>query len=299
MFDSVGMFKSLLKKILNNRGEVPVTPSHQPATPATPATPAPQPQPSAYDTLIQKKGFKSNDDVARSYEEVERSYGKSKTSYDTTKKQLEQHGYSLDDNGNIIQVNPNAQPPVRDNQYQQYGQPNQPYQQQQETIYDPYTGQVISNPIDMQLAQLPLSQRTAVVVNAIIAQRDQFTTAANGFASEVLSKPEAKGFEEDVRKVMAQMPIEQRAKKESWEDALLRVKGMKYDEAMKNAGRQGVDNFLNKQNSQQIPGAPGAGDNVKLTEEQETTFKWYQQNKPGMFKDKAHFVKSLLPTMGR
>src|SRR3990172_8255122 len=147
MFDSVGMFNSLLKKILNNKGEIPATPAPTPAV-----TPQPTPQPSAYDTLLQKKGFKSNDDVAKSYEEVERGYSKANTARDTTKKQLEQHGYSLDDDGNVIQVNPNAQPPVRDNQYQQYGQPQQ---QPQDVIYDPYTGHPISDPIARQLASMP------------------------------------------------------------------------------------------------------------------------------------------------
>src|SRR3990167_280080 len=91
----------LFRMLLNNKGEVPVSGAPQP-TPTQ--TPAPTPQPSAYDTLVQKKGFKSNDDVAKSYEEVERGYSKANTARDTTKKQLEQHGYSLDDDGNVIQA---------------------------------------------------------------------------------------------------------------------------------------------------------------------------------------------------
>ena len=136
--------------------------------------------------------------MAKSYEEVERNYTKTTTARDTTKKQLEQYGYSLDESGNVIQVNPMAQPSVRDNQYQPYGQP----QQTQEVIYDPYTGQAISDPVARQLATMPLGQREVFLFNALLSQRDQMTTASNKVASEVLSSPEAKGFEDDVRNVM-------------------------------------------------------------------------------------------------
>ncbi len=255
----------------------------------------PAPQPSAFDSFVQKKGFKSNDDVVNSYEEVERSYTRTTTAIDRAKKQLEQHGYTINDEGDVVQVESNQQ-----NYQQPYQQPyGQQQQQQQETIYDPYTGQVINNPIDLQLSRLPLSQRTAVVVNAILNQRDNYAVESRKAEAELFAKPESRGFEDDVRNVMQKLPLEMRIKKENWEDALLKVKGMKYDEALKNAGAQGVDSFLNKAKNQGIPGAPGKGDNIKLSEEQERTFRWYQENKPGMFRDKAHFLMSLSPTGGR
>lgn len=254
--------------------------------------PAPIPQPSVFESFVQKKGFKSNDDVVKSYEEVEKSYTRSTTAIDKAKKQLEAHGYTINDEGDVVQATTNQQP------YQQpYEQ--QPYQQQQEQIYDPYTGQVINNPIDLQLSRLPLAQRTAVVVNAILNQRDTFMTEAGKAMAEVLSRSEARGFEEDVKSVMNKLPLEMRVKKEHWEDALLKVKGMKYDEALKNAGAQGVDSFLNKSKIQPISGMPGKGDNIKLSEEQEKTWNWYQNNRKDMFKDKEHFLKSYSPTMGR
>ncbi len=257
--------------------------------------PQPTPQPSAFDSFVQKKGFKSSDDVVKSYEEVEKSYTRTTTAIDKAKKQLEQHGYTINDEGDVVEQNP-----------QQYQQPyQQPYgqqqqqQQQQETVYDPYTGQVINNQLDLQLSRLPLAQRTAVVVNAILNQRDNYTTESRKAEAELFAKPEARGFEDDVRNVMQKLPLEMRIKKENWEDALLKVKGMRYDEALKNAGAQGVDSFLNKAKNQGIPGSSGSGDNIKLSEEQEKTFRWYQENKPGMFKDKAHFLTSLSPTAGR
>jgi len=98
---------------------------------------------------------------------------------------------------------------------------------------------------------------------------------------------------------MRSLPLAQRADKKSWEDALLRVKGMRYDQAIKNAGQQGVDQFLNKEGLQVPAGSGGEGSATTLTPDQEQVFRYYQQNMPGMFKDKSHFLKATRPDGGR
>ena len=261
---------------------------------------------SNFDSLMAKKGWKSNDDVAKSYTELEQTYGKSHSAMDKVRKQLEAYGYSVDENGAISTGGqPQGQPAQIPGQSVQipgqYQQPQQqPYQQgvPPEPIYDPYTGQQLTDPVDIQLAQMPPSQRTGVVVNAIINQREGFQRDAFTAEQEILSDPKAKGFEDDVRKAMMQVPLHLRAKKESWEDALLRVKGARYEEGIKNAGGQAVDGFVNKGETQPIPGAGagGAGDAAKLTADQEAQYAYYKEHYPNMFKDKKHFLSRTKST---
>lgn len=269
-------------------------PAGTPAGSAAPAAPA---QPSVYDSLKAKKGFKSDDAVATSYEEIEASYHRTKNVVDTVKQQLEAQGFTVDEKGNVIQAAgaglPAGEQPLPEAAAQPVAQPGAGAGQE---VYDPYTGQVITNPQTLQIINTipdPV-QRQMAITNLVIQQNEQFQTQAVTSADEVLSKPEAKGFETDVRKVMLKVPLAQRADKKNWEDALLRVKGVKYDEALKNAGAQGVEAFVNKETIQTIPGAAGAGGApTNLTAEQEQNYQWYQQNKPGMFKDRAHFASRL------
>ena len=261
-------------------------------------TPDPNKQVGIFDELKAKKGWKDNDAVAKSYTEIESEAGRRQTIIDNAKKNLEAQGVTLDDKGNLIY--PTGQPYQQPTQ-QSYGQPyGQPSYGQPEPVYDPYTGQQLTNPIDIQLAQLPPSQRTAVVVNAIVEQREKFQSDAFINEQEILSKPEAKGFEEDVRKVMMQVPLQYRADKKQWENALLRVKGARYDSDRKNWSQQGVDEFINKEGNQNIgePSTVGTG-GVKLTTEQEQTWQYYKTNYPSMFKDKAHFLRATKPDGGR
>jgi len=261
-------------------GAAPGTPGAAPAAPATP--------PSAYNELATKKGFKSQDELAKSYGELETDRSRRVSALDTAKKQVEQQSngsLTLDDNGNVIPI-PGAQP---------QGGGGQP----PEVVYDPYTGVPITDPIALQLIRLPPGQREAVIFSALSDQRDKQQSAAYQHDVDVLSKPEAKGFEDDVRKVMMALPLAQRAKKEEWDNALLRVKGTRYDKDKQVWAQHGVDQFINKETNQEVPGTPGGGGSVKLTPEQEQTYAWYQQNQPGLFKDKAHFAKALTPTGGR
>ena len=260
----------------------------------SPGTPPPAAQPSAYNDLATKKGFKSQDDFAKSYGDLEVDRSKRVTAFDTAKKQVEQQSngqLTIDDSGNVVSAvsgqpyTPSAQPG---------GQPPSA-----EVFYDPYTGVQITDPIALQLIKLPPGQREAVIFNALSDQRDKQQTASYQNDVDVLSKPEAKGFEDDVRKVMMALPLGQKAKKEEWENALLRVKGMRYDKDKQVWAEHGVNEFINKDLNQQPPAIPGAGGEVKLTPEQEQTYNWYQQNQPGLFKDKTHFAKALIPTGGR
>ena len=57
--------------------------------------------PSKYETLAQKKGFKSQEDLAGSYESLEQENSKRTNIIDKTKKQLEAAGYTLKDDGTI------------------------------------------------------------------------------------------------------------------------------------------------------------------------------------------------------
>jgi len=255
-----------------------------------------------YDSFKQKKGFKDDAAVVKSYEDSEAGMHRAQNAIDTAKKQLEAAGYIMDETGSISPAN--AQVGQVD-QGQAQGQPAYPQGQPQgqpqaqfndaygDPVYDPYTGQPITNQVDYQLSQMPISQRMGFVFNALSQQRDQYQSASDVAEREILASPEAKGFEDDIRKVMAQIPVAQKANKQVWADALLRVKGARYDNDRKNWSNQGVDEFINKEDNQGLPGAgagTGAG-GARLSKEQEGTYQYYAKNHPGMFKDRAHFLK--------
>ena len=287
---------------LGNRGETPVAnPEAPPAEPSVPTDPPKDtPQPSAYESLKTTKGMKSDDEFAKSYSEAEVELGKRQTRLDTVKTQLESQGFTLDDNGNVVQVGTNTPLQPQNQQQQQYDpynwQAGQGQGQEQQPIYDPYTGQQLTNPIDIQLAGMTPSQRMVAVANAVNDQREKQQHSSSLVENEVLSKPEAQGFEKDVRMVMNSLPLAQRSDKKQWEDALLRVKGMKYDEAMKSKGAEGVTAFLNKENVQGLPsGGSGGKGGPKLTTEQQTSYDWYKTNRPNMFKDVSAFLKASDP----
>lgn len=276
---------------MNNRGEVAPVPEPVPAPipePAPEPIPDPVPAVGAFDSFVQKKGFKDNDAIAKSYEEIEASHHRSTNTINSVKQQLESAGYAMDDKGVITQTGQPA-----------YQPPQQPYQQEVEPVYDPYTGKAITDPIALQLAQMPVGQREAFIFNAMADQREKLTSASFKAEQEVINSPVAKGFEQDVKNAMMQIPLAQRANKETWEKVLFEVKGKRYDTDRQNWGKQGIDDFINKEGVQGLPASSGSGVSVKLTPEQETTYKWYQDNQPGMFQDKAHFLKANSPTAGR
>ena len=248
------------------------------------------PQPSIYKDLQTKKGFKSEEDLAKSYIEAEQALGRHQNIANKVKEQLENAGYILDEEGNI---KPSGQPTGQPSGYPPQTQPPQ------ETIYDPYTGQPITDPIALQLARLPVGQREAFIFNAMQDQRERQQGLVFEAEQEILSKPEAKGFENDIRKVMQALPLAQRANKKEWEKALLQVKGARYDLDKKNWAQQGVEGFINKEEIQQPVSVGGTGSGTALTQDQEQSYQWYQKNQPGMFKDRAHFAKALTPTGGR
>ena len=139
------------------------------------------------------------------------------------------------------------------------------------------------------------------MANAIVETREKWGRDSYTAETETLSSPGAKGFEKDVKNVMMSLPLEKRAHKQNWEDALLRVKGMRYEESMRNKGEQAVGEYINKESVQGLPGSgagsAGAG-GVKLDSAEETGFKWYEQNRPGMFKDRAHYARRMRSNTG-
>lgn len=259
----------------------------------TPPAGTPPATPSKYEQLAAKKGFKSHDDLATSYEALEPELGRSKTAIDKAKKQLESAGYTMDDDGTIKPIGQQQQQGQQ--QFQQQGQ----YQQQAD-IYDPYTGQIITDPMARQLASLPLGQREYTMFNFLQEQRDKQQTSSYQADSEITALPEAKGFEDDLRKAMQSEPLAVRANKEAWRNKLWQVKGQRYDSDLKNASTMGVDAFLNKAGNQGLP-ATGTTDTtgVRLNPDQEQQFRWYQQNRPGQFKDRKQFAEALSPSGGR
>ena len=267
----------------------PNTPA--PGAGAAPAAPAGAPVTlSKYETLAQKKGFKTQDDLAGSYESLEQEHSRKTNVIDKTKKQLEAAGYTLNDDGTIEQV---AQPPA----YPQGGGYPQG-QPQGETVYDPYTGQPLSDPIAIQLARMPLGQREAFLFNAMQDQREKQQSASYQADAEILAKPEAKGFEDDVRKAMLQKPLALRADKKEWQRTLMEVKGARYDTDSKNWRAQGAEDFINKEGIQPIPSQGGADNSgVQLSAEQEQQYRYYQ--KQGTFKTRAEFLAACSPSYGR
>ncbi len=276
--------------------------------------PAPSQSP-VYDELVGKKGLKSNEDLAKIYVDAEKEGGRRQSVLDTVKTNLEKHGYTMNDKGDILdkqgqvvqpQAQPAAQPQPGQPGYVQpaYSQPQSQVDaygnpvQQQDPIYD-LNGNAITNPIDRQLAMMPLSQRLGFVTNTILDQREKQQGAAFNNDRDVLSKPEAKGFEADVRTVMAQVPLAQRADKKAWDDALLRVKGMKFDNMIKSAGGDAIQQFINKDGAQTPVGqGAGAGGGSKLSVEQRVTYDYYKANFPAMFKDEDHFLSRCSNTGG-
>lgn len=251
-------------------------------------------QPSVYNELKAKKGFKSEEDLARSYVEAETAYSKHQNITNKVKQQLESAGYTIDDEGNVR--------PVSGGQAGQGGGMSAGGQgggNAQDVIYDPYTGMPITDPVALQLAKLPVGQREAFIFNAMLEKREQQQGLAFQADQEVLSKPEARGFEDDVRKVMQALPLHLRADKKEWEKALLQVKGARYDSDRKRWAEQGVNDFINREELQGPAGAGGSGGGARLTPDQEQSYQWYQKNQPGMFKDRAHFARALSPTGGR
>lgn len=245
------------------------------------------------DAFVAKKGIKSLDDVPKMYEDTEASLHRTNQKLQTLKQQVEQNSQgsmTVDDNGNLIQ-SPGFQP----QQGQPYGQPQQgqpSYQPgyQQEQIYDPMLGTTINDPVLLQAARLPFGQRELFFANVALEVRENQQRQSYTAEQEVLNAPEAKGFENDVRSVMNQLPLQHRADKKQWQDALLRVKGIKFDEMRKSAGQEGVENFLNKQSIQSMPAQSGGQQGAQLSQEQEQAYQWYVENQPGMFKDRQHFL---------
>ena len=256
-----------------------------------PVAPVEPTQPSVYNDLATKKGFKSQDDFAKNYQEVEADRSRKDNAFNSAKKNVEQQSngtLTLDDKGNIVSTG------------QQPQQPQQPYGQQsydQQGVWDEQQGKYVTDPIEVNFARnnTPMYQRQAMIAQAVIAQNENLQRQAFQSDSEVLSRPEAKGFEDDVRKYMQSQPANVRADKRSWETALKIVKGDKFDEIKKTMGQEAVDKFLNKASVQPVPQASGGGapGSVALTPDQERTFQWYKTNQPSMFKDRKDFQDSL------
>ena len=266
-----------------------------PGAGVAPAAPAGAPAaPSKYETLAQKKGFKSQEDLAGSYENLEQEHSRKTNIVDKAKKQLEAAGYTLNDDGTIEQAGQPAGAPAYPPQGYPQGQP------QGEVIYDPYTGQQITDPVALQLARMPLGQREYVVANAIAEQRERQQSAAYQADSEILTKPEAKGFEDDVRKAMLQKPLALRADKNEWSRTLYEIKGKRYDTDSKNWRSQGAEDFINKEGIQGVGGQPNVDTSgVQLSTEQEQQYRSYQKMQPGVFKTRAEFLQAVSPSYGR
>lgn len=278
----------------------PQTPPGQGAAPAegqTPPAAAPQ---SKFEALKAKKGFQTPEDLAASYESLEPELGRTKNVLDKTRKQLESAGYTIDEDGTVKPMGQPQGQPQGQQPYQAGQQPGHP--PQADPLYDPINGGAINDPVILQMARSGMNtfQIQAAIANAMIEQRDKFQSQSYQADAEVTAKPEAKGFEDDLRKEMMKKPLAQRADKAIWEQTLYHVKGQRYDTDMKNASSIGVDAFLNKTGNQGLP-TTGSTDTtgVRLTPDQENQYRWYAQNRPGQFKDRKQFAEALSPSGGR
>lgn len=270
-----------------------------------------QQQTNTFDDLRGKKGFKDNEAFAKSYTEIESSYGRTQNALNSAKQGVEtqsQGNYTLDDKGGVILTEKGQQSQQQQGQggYGQQGQNGQQgYQQQgnyqQEPVYDPYTNQIIQDPVALQLARLPLGQREAFMFNAMSDQREKQQISAFQHETEILSSEGAKGFEQDIKKVMMAMPLAQRSDKKAWDNAVLQVKGARYDNDKQNWGQQANDNLLNKMGNQGLPAGSqsSGGSGSQLPQQLETQYQWYEKNRPGFFKDRAEFMKFTTPTGGK
>jgi len=256
-------------------------------------------QPNPLEELKTKKGWKDEGAVAKSYTDLESTYGKTQNALNSAKQNLEtqsQGMYSLDEKGGMV-LTEKGQQYQQQQQYQPQGQP----QQQQDDIYDPYSGKAITDPATRQfLMQYGPGQREAVLFNAMADQREKQQTASFQNETEILGKDEAKGFEQDVKKVMMSLPVSQRANKEEWNRALLQVKGARYDQDKNNWSQQANDDLLNKMGNQGVPAAGGTqGGGSSLPQGLEQQYQWYAKNRPGLFKSKEEFAKYTTPTGGK
>lgn len=262
-------------------------------------------QPSGtYEELKGKKGFKDDDSFAKSYTEMESVHGKTQNAFNKVKEQIEtqsQGQATLNEKGEVVKRDGTPFEPTTPTTPTYPAASTTPTAPAEgEEVYDEYTGRYVTDPIEKQLIKFPPYQRQAMIANAVYEQNEKMRQQSFGHEQAVINSPEAKGFEDDLRKVMNQLPIAQRANKKEWERGLLQVKGARYDQDKQNWGQKGVDQFINTQGAQGTEGAGGGGGGgVKLTDEQEKIYKVYETDRPGMFKDRAHFLKSLQKDGGR
>jgi len=267
------------------------------------SAPAQPPVQSVFDELKTKKGIKDPEHLAKIYTDLEKGYGEKQNAYNSAKQNLEtqtQGLYTLDDKGTMVLTDKGKQHQQYQQQFGQQSNQGQYGQQQDTSMYDPYTGQPITDPIALKLAQLPFGQREMFLINAVAEQREKQQIASFQNETEILSGEEAKGFEQDVKKVMMSLPLQQRADKEAWKRALLQVKGARYDTDKQNWGQQANDNLLNKMGNQGLPPAgQSGGGGSQLPPDLEYQYQQYEKNRPGFFKNREEFLKFNSPTGGK
>lgn len=283
--------------------KTPVTPPEGGQLPVTPPEGAPPEatlaQPSIYNDLATKKGFKSQDDFAKNYTELESDRSRKDNALNQLRQTVETNSggaNTIDDKGNVVSTGQPAQPQAQPQGG--YGQPQGQYGQPQgQEVWDEQQQKYVTDPIEVNFARnnTPMYHRQAMIAQAVISQNEALQRKSFENDTAVLSTPEAKGFEDDVRKYMQTQPANVKANKQSWETALKIVKGTKFDELKKTMGQEAVDKFLNKASVQPVPSAGGgaAVGGVSLTPDQERTFQWYVANQPTMFKDRKDFSDSL------
>ena len=145
-------------------------------------TPPVSTSPSVFNDLKTKKGFKSEEDLAKSYVEAEQNLGRHQNISNKVKQQLESAGYTMDEDGNIK--------PSGNREFI----PTTPTNVSQDVIYDPYTGTPLTDPIALQLARLPVGQREMFIFNAMQEQRDRNQGLSFQADQEVLTKPQTQTF---------------------------------------------------------------------------------------------------------
>jgi len=292
--------------------EIVVDPNAPPAvapgvTPPVEPTPPQDAGDEVFTEIERTKGTRDPKAIAKMYLDEQKELSKRGTTIDKIKQQLQTLGATVDENGNIITgqgapgtttPTPGYTPPIQTGAPVGVPPVQPPYGQPAPTedMYDAY-GTLVVDPVEKQiLQQYPQStqlQRISYVTNLQIQQDRTNQQNSETNKSKTLARDEARGYEDDIKKVMAQVPIAQHTA-EAWERAMWEVRGRRASEDIKRASAKGVDDFLNKDSLQNIP-ATGAtqSDKTKLSPEDEAKFRSHQKlhaNDGYAFKDRADFL---------
>lgn len=243
----------------------------QPTGGAPPAPPATPQQGQAYKDLATKKGFKSEDDFAKSYESLETTHRQKESVWNKNKELLAQYGVQMDEAGNIIPD-------------QSQGQPQQGAPVAGQDPFAPINEQFFINPTQVAMG---LTQQ-------MIQQWEKDSAKANQTKEDFFkANEEAAGFRAEIEALAMSRPVGDRTKADTWQNALLVVKGRHYNDAVRVAKEEALRHLQETGAVVSAGGAPpsgASGGQTQTTPALEAEWNQYR-TAGGRIADKAEWMK--------